>query len=181
EGSERALLTIAAYIDLNPVRAGLVTRPEDYGWCGYGEAVAGRRPARRGLCAILADTSHGVNRQITWDCTAGIYRMLLFGKGLEREADAQAGTGARRGFSPEQIEAEEKREGQLSIPEILRCRVRYFCDGAIFGSVEFVNGIFESNRWRYGPKRTTGARKLRGGADWGELRVLRDLQVRAVG
>jgi len=181
EGSERALLTIAAYIDLNPVRAGMVARPEDYRWCGYAEAVAGRRPARRGLCAILNHTSHGVNRDVTWDYTAGVYRMLLFGKGLEQEADAQTGRKARRGFSAEQIEAEEKREGRLSIPEIIRCRVRYFCDGAVFGSVEFVNGVFEANRWRYGPKRKAGARKLRGGADWGELRTLRDLQVRPVG
>ena len=176
EGSEQALLTMAAYIDLNPVRAGMVTSPEDYRWCGYGEAVAGRRPARRGLCAILNHTSHGVNRDVTWDYTAGMYRMLLFGHGMEREADEQMGVKARRGFSLERIEAEEKREGKLSIPEILRCRVRYFCDGAVFGSVEFVNEVFEANRWRYGPKRKTGARKLRGGADWGELRVLRNLQ-----
>lgn len=181
EGSEQALLTIAAYIDLNPVRAGMVNSPEDYRWCGYGEAVAGRRPARRGLCAILNHTSHGVNRKVTWDYTARVYRVLLFGHGVATEADTQTGTKARRGFSPEQVEAEEKRGGKLSIPEIIRCRVRYFCDGAIFGSVEFVNGIFEAQRWRFGPKRKTGARRLRGGADWGELRILRDLQVKPVG
>jgi putative transposase len=181
EGSEQALLTIAAYIDLNPIRAGMVTRPEDYRWCGYAEAVAGKRLARRGLSAILEHTSHGVNRKVTWDYTAGVYRVLLFGKGIEREADAQTGTRARRGFSQDRIEAEEKREGKLSIPEIIRCRVRYFCDGAVFGTVEFVNGIFEANRGRFGPTRKTGARKLRGGADWGELRTLRDLQVKPVG
>ncbi|MBL9152343.1 MAG: chemotaxis protein CheW, partial [Verrucomicrobiales bacterium] len=78
-------------------------------------------------------------------------------------------------------EAEERREGKLSIPEIIRCRVRYFCDGAVFGSVEFVNGVFEANRWRYGSARKTGARNLRGGVDWGDLRTLRDLQVRPLG
>lgn len=181
EGSERALMTMAAYIDLNPIRAGLVKNPEDYRWCGYAEAVAGRRLARRGLAAILAQTSHGVNREITWDYTAGVYRMLLFGHGRASEADAQTGAKARRGFSREQVEAEERREGNLSIPEIIRCRVRYFCDGAVFGTVSFVNEIFEANRERYGPTRKTGARRLRGGADWGELRVLRDLQVRPVG
>ena len=36
-----AARTMAAYIDLNPVRAGMVTDPKDYRWCGYGEAVAG--------------------------------------------------------------------------------------------------------------------------------------------
>jgi len=47
EGSELALLTVAAYIDLNPVRAGIVDRPEDYHWCGYSEAISGTRGAKR--------------------------------------------------------------------------------------------------------------------------------------
>jgi len=48
-----ALRTIAAYIDLNPVRAGIVDDPKDYRWCGYAEAVAGSRLARRGLCMVM--------------------------------------------------------------------------------------------------------------------------------
>lgn len=39
-----------------------------------------------------------------WDYTAGIYRLLLFGKGLAQEADAQTGPLARRGFGAEQRE-----------------------------------------------------------------------------
>ena len=30
---------VAAYIDLNPVRAGIATDPVDYRWSSYGEAV----------------------------------------------------------------------------------------------------------------------------------------------
>ena len=37
EGGE-CLRTVAAYIDLNPIRAGLVAKPEAYRWCGYAEA-----------------------------------------------------------------------------------------------------------------------------------------------
>ena len=41
--SERYLLSIMRYIELNPVRAGMVTHPRDYAWCShrryaYGEA-----------------------------------------------------------------------------------------------------------------------------------------------
>ena len=36
-----AARTMAAYIDLNPVRAGMVSDPKDYRWCSYAEAVAG--------------------------------------------------------------------------------------------------------------------------------------------
>jgi hypothetical protein len=40
EGKGNPLQTMAAYIDLNPVRAGLVEDPKDYRFCGYAEAVA---------------------------------------------------------------------------------------------------------------------------------------------
>ncbi|MCX6873462.1 MAG: hypothetical protein NTW21_06590 [Verrucomicrobia bacterium] len=33
--------TVAAYIDLNPVRAGMVEDPADYRWSSYGEAMGG--------------------------------------------------------------------------------------------------------------------------------------------
>ena len=36
-----AARTMAAYIDLNPVRAGMVQDPADYRWSSYGEAVVG--------------------------------------------------------------------------------------------------------------------------------------------
>jgi len=36
-----AARTMAAYIDLNPVRAGMVQDPADYRWSSYGEAVGG--------------------------------------------------------------------------------------------------------------------------------------------
>jgi len=47
EGDEKALMTVAAYIDLNPVRAGMVERVEDYRRCGDASAVAGNRWARK--------------------------------------------------------------------------------------------------------------------------------------
>lgn len=39
--SGMAARTMAAYIDLNPVWAGMVEDPADYRWSGYGEAVGG--------------------------------------------------------------------------------------------------------------------------------------------
>jgi hypothetical protein len=48
----------------------------------------------------------------------------------------------------------------------------------------YKNVLVEDNeqalRKRFGEKRTTGARRMRG-ADWGELRVLRDLQKDVMG
>jgi putative transposase len=165
EGSEHALLTIAAYIDLNPVRAGLVSDPKDYRHCGYAEAVAGRRLARKGLATILSHTSSGTNRTVTWASTAPRYRELLTHHGTPRQPDPARGTPARRGMS----------QAPLTLPAALRCRVRYFTDGAALGSAAFVDEVFRQNRHRHGPRRTSGARKMQG-ADWGELRTLRDLR-----
>ena len=47
-----ALRTMSSYIDLNPVRAGIVDDPKDYRWCSYAEAVAGSKRAGRGLCDV---------------------------------------------------------------------------------------------------------------------------------
>ncbi|MCC5840692.1 MAG: transposase [Opitutales bacterium] len=46
EPRSAAARAVAAYIDLNPVRAGMVDRPEMYGFCGFGEACAGDGLAR---------------------------------------------------------------------------------------------------------------------------------------
>jgi hypothetical protein len=59
--------------------------------------------------------------------------------------------------------------------EYLRCRVRYFCDGAVLGSREFVEEIFRGYRERFGPRRKTGARRMRGLAEEA-LYALRDLR-----
>ena len=51
--------TVAAYIDLNPVRAGIVEDPAEYRWSSYGEAMGGGKKARAGLVRALGTgTSH---------------------------------------------------------------------------------------------------------------------------
>jgi REP element-mobilizing transposase RayT len=62
EGEGNPLQTMAAYIDLNPVRAGLVEDPKDYRWCGYAEAVAGNLKAQRGLEMVWATYARGERR-----------------------------------------------------------------------------------------------------------------------
>ena len=57
DGAGDVLATMAAYIDLNPVRAGLVEDPKDYRWCGYAEAVAGGRAARAGIQLVMRAAS----------------------------------------------------------------------------------------------------------------------------
>ena len=164
-----AVRTVAAYIDLNPVRAGLCENPEDYRWCSYAAAVGGEREARRGLAKAFG-------RQKWTAKVAADYRMILFGRGQEviGGATPRGYVKPKRGFSRERVVSEQKRGAKLPMHAALRCRVRYFTAGAVLGSREFVNGVFEQNRDRFGPSRESGARPMRG-AEWGNLTTMRDL------
>src|SRR5690606_38286427 len=53
EDSPLALMSVAAYIDLNPLRAGIVEDPMSYAWSGYGAATGGDKTARKGLDALV--------------------------------------------------------------------------------------------------------------------------------
>jgi hypothetical protein len=73
---------------------------------------------------------------------------------------------------------EEEKARDLKIAKVVRCRVRYFKDGAVLGSRKFVNDFFESHREAFGKKRKDGARRAKGSlmALAGEIWSLRDLK-----
>jgi len=174
EGKGESLRTMAAYIDLNPVRAGLVEDPKDYRWCGYAEALGGSRRAQRGLCKALSKPVDG------WKSAgaAEAYRCLLHTDGREVK-DAQKQNVIRHGVSPESARAVLAEKGKLSTAELIRLRVRYFTDGVILGSREFVEGIFESQRDQFSPKRKHGARRVSESAS--PFYTLRQLRVKPLG
>ena len=161
EGSESALLTMAAYIDLNPVRAKMVKDPKDYRFCGYGEATISETSSRLGICA-LAQIIRQDNKEVDWEKAQAIYRIHLFAEGN------------RRGIDPERVKEVLKAKGKLSKQELLSCRVRYFIDGAAIGSKAFVENVFKTHREWFGSKRKTGARKIRKSIE--PFYCLRDLQ-----
>ena len=184
EGDEKALMTVAAYIDLNAVRAGMVERVEDYRWCGYASAVAGNRWAREGLGRILRHSPRvsGEDWESNWEATAPVYRLWLYDQGEAPEvADEEGRTGSvRKGFSSAEVEAERERGGKMPLRQVIRLRVRYFTDGAVLGGAAFVERVYARHRARYGLKRRTGARPLEE-ADWEGLCVLRDLKRDRIG
>ncbi len=167
EGEGNPLQTMAAYIDLNPVRAGIVEDPKDYRFCGYAEAVAhsacSGHAARKGLHRIWAD--HGAK---TGEAAQQAHRELMFGK---RAADGGISEMSRE----KALKILGQEDGRLSKAAALRCRVRYFTDGAILGSAEFVRGYtgaWQLERGRKYPPKVNSAR----GADWGDLAVIQGLR-----
>jgi len=185
-----AARTMAAYIDLNPVRAGMVKDPADYRWSSYGEALGGGnkgngKKAREGL--VRACLSHrGVGFEAEkWKDAAKIYRQIL-GLALGRKGGRADLTTARhtlkakvKGIVEATPEDNDTVLPELGMAAMLRCRIRYFTDGAVIGSKSFVNEAFTASRERFTSKRKDGARKLRGaGASAaGVLWSIRDLRV----
>jgi hypothetical protein len=120
--SGEALEKMAAYIDLNPVRAEMVKKPEDYRFCGYSEAVAGLNRAQKGLGSVyLCD----------WSAIAAKYRCLLY-------ATASSIMSEKGRVSPEEFAEVARTHGKLPLSRVLGCRIRYFVDGAILGSQGYV-------------------------------------------
>ncbi len=168
EGKPDALSTMAAYIDLNPVRAGIVKDPKAYRYCGYGEAVAGNIAARRGMKHICQILGHDGN----WTSNGSIYRKCIF---MQAGAHANKGCAINRDKIQEVLEA----GGKLSKAELLHCKVRYLSDGVVLGGKAFVEDIFQKHRGEFGMKRKTGARKPRFG-QWNGLCTMRDLRLNPV-
>lgn len=186
--------TIAAYIDLNPVRAGMVTDPADYRWSSYGEAVGGGnkgngKKARIGLIRAcrsqVADLDDaGADIATLWKEVARIYRRLM-GLALGRKSGRTVVGGVEPGAMMNTEELLSSKHNGTVLPDLgmakmLRTRVRYFTDGAVIGSKSFVNEAFDAARERFSEKRKDGARRMKGGGkEAGEmLWSVRDLRVR---
>jgi hypothetical protein len=85
-----------------------------------------------------------------------------------------AGGSGKVVLEPEAIRRELKREGVLTRGQVLRLRVRYFSDGVVLGSRNYVNGVFAEFRDRFGPRRKSGARGCAGWMRWATW-LMRDL------
>lgn len=131
EATPRVLSAVAGYIDLNPVRAHMVSDPKDYAFSSYGEACAGGKKARAGLCRIYQEN----DVLPEWSKVASYYRQRLVFRAFPTEK--------RAGMKPEDIQKVMEAEGELTISELLSCQMRYFSTGIALGSRAFVSGIRE--------------------------------------
>jgi REP element-mobilizing transposase RayT len=191
EGKGNPLQTMAAYIDLNPVRAGIVEDPKDYRFCGYAEAVAhstqstcsrlrqgsseqAGQTARSGICYIWRAYADGAPRErFSVEMALQAHRELIFGK---LAGDARLSETDRK----KALKVLEKEDAVLPKTTVLRCRVRYFSDGAILGSKEFVRGFVGTWQLEKGRKYPPKVNPLRG-ADWQNLATIQGLRKQVFG
>lgn len=121
----RHLQEVAAYIDLNPVRARIVSSPADYRFCGYAEAVHGKVSAMNGLGLLYGEDT---------DTAVRIHREAL-SRRVATEAPPDSSVDSSMDLA---IDC-----GQLRTPLRVRggVRVRYFSDAVALGSAEFVRKV----------------------------------------
>ena len=170
ENAPESLTRVAAYIDLNPVRAELVSDPKDYRWCGYAAALAGRGFARDGLVALFGGMRG-------YAVSIRSYRLILFGKGASPKGGADKDQGV---ITAERLQRVVEADGRVPLEELLRVRVRYFADGLALGSKGFIQDVFAGNRNEFSGKRQKFGAPLPQEA-WGALHVIRDLRRRVYG
>ncbi|MDD4648810.1 MAG: transposase [Desulfoplanes sp.] len=146
----RTLIHCLAYIDLNPVRAGMVKRPEDYRWCSLGyHAQTGNRDSFLSLDFGLAE----------WDIDR-IDRFQAYRKFVYETGAMDTGKGAS--LDPKLVKAEKKKGYRMTLADRLKYRTRYFTEAGIIGSREFVSEHFDKFRNHFACKGEKKPQKIAG-------------------
>ena len=177
EGRGNVLSTMAAYIDLNPVRAGMAADPKNYRFCGYAEALAGNKTAQAGIKQIITGQPAGVVGGAAgekWSAVQEAYRMRLFGDGVKLRAGKAC-------ITPAQFAKVMEAKGTLPMTDVLRCRVRYLTDGAVLGSKAFVAEQLARYRRQTGQRKRIPPRALPPITEWGDLVAMRGARKNAIG
>ena len=124
------LINCLAYIDLNPLRAGLVERPEQYRWNSLGYHV--QTNSRDNFLS----TDFGLkefNVKSKKERIRG-YRRYVYEAGSLNQPEK----GNVKVIEDKVLQKERRRAFQLSRTDRFRYRTRYFTDSGIIGSKEFV-------------------------------------------
>ena len=148
------MINCLAYIDLNPLRAGIVSRPEDYRWNSLGYHVQTNNRDN------FLSTDFGLKEFNVKSEKERIrrYRRYVY----EAGAIDQPSKGRVKVIKDKVLKKECKREFELSRSDRFRYRTRYFTDSGVIGSKEYVSinyqrfkDVFMSKREKI-PRRVAG-------------------------
>ncbi|MFZ5570504.1 MAG: transposase [Thermodesulfobacteriota bacterium] len=129
------LINCLAYIDLNPVRAGLVERPEQYRWNSIGYHA---QQKNKGAFLSL---DFGLKEFGVLDAgeRLRLYRKFMYEAGaIKKGEDRRVKGGKKKGIGENTVEKERKKGFRITRVDRFRYRTRYFSDSGIIGSKEFV-------------------------------------------
>jgi putative transposase len=159
EGS--TLVNMLAYIDLNPIRAGIVKKPEDYRWCSLGyHAQTGNKENLLSIDFGMKEWNEFNPKEIVHK-----FRQFVYETGAAesqesgvslRPIGAYAPEGSqgsvKRGIDPKIVANARKKGYKISRAERFRYRCRYFTDSGIIGGKDFVQEVFDQVKHLLGSK-----------------------------
>ncbi len=126
------LINCLAYIDLNPVRAGLVEQPEEYRWNSLGYHVQTKNKDEF-LSLDFGLVEFGEKDEME--------RLRLYRKFVYETGAIDTGKGVQ--IKEDVVETERKKDYKITRTDRFRHRTRYFCDSGIIGTREFVRANFQ--------------------------------------
>ena len=134
-GNGDTLINCLAYIDLNPVRAEMVEKPEQYRWSSIGYHI--QRDNEDGFLSLdFGLKEFGV---LNVRERLRLYRRYLYEAGGIDSRQSAIDSRQRGTIGEEIIEAERTKGYEISRIDRFRYRTRYFSDSGIIGSKEYVN------------------------------------------
>ncbi len=131
EDTPHALRLVAAYIALNPVRAGLCRDPKDYRFSSYAEALAGNAQALRALRLMM--------REKTDVGALAEFRKFLYAIGVMPKKDGSGGC-----LDTKDARQVLRQDGQLPAAVIFSSRITFFARGLVLGTREFLQKLERS-------------------------------------
>ncbi len=123
----RTLVNCLAYIDLNPVRAGIVDRPEDYRWCSLGYHLQSNNRDN------LLELDFGL---VDWDVPDPSERLTLYRQFLYETAALESPKG--KPIREDLLEKTRQAGYEYSRTDRFLLRTRWFTDSGIIGSKQFI-------------------------------------------
>jgi putative transposase len=134
------LINCLAYIDLNPVRASIVARPEDYRWNYLGYHLQTNN-ADGFLSTGFGLKEFGVRSEKE---RVRLYRKYVYEAGALVPGDKPSEILPQTHTDTHGQEEKKAQKGNFDISRVdrFRQRTRYFTDSGIIGSKEFVAGIY---------------------------------------
>jgi putative transposase len=145
------LINCLAYIDLNPIRAGLVERPEDYRWNSLGYHIQTDNKDNFlsldfGLLEFgPGEIRSGVTSEMHWASILDVEERMKRYRRYVYEAGALGHPGKEqaRVIDKDLVEHERGKNYKVSRADRFRYRTRYFADSGIIGTKEFVSSNYQ--------------------------------------
>jgi REP element-mobilizing transposase RayT len=148
------LINCLAYIDLNPLRAGIVNRPEDYRWNSLGYHVQTNNRDN------FLSTDFGLKEFNVKSEKERIrrYRRYVYEAGAVNRPEK----GTTKVIDDKVVKKERKREFELSRSDRFRYRTRFFTDSGVIGSKEFVSKTYTRFKHHFNSKNEKKPKPVKG-------------------